>query len=201
MKTPKPEIRLAAPKQSAGGNPKQSRSPKTEIVHGPPQAIGNFQFSIFNLKLLVALALLSTLSSQLSTAFAQSYSIDWWTVDGGGGTSTGGVYTVSGTIGQPDAGTMTGGNYALVGGFWGLIAAVQTPGAPLLTITRSNTLVIVSWPAPATGWVLEQTNALLVLSAGWPQVPPPYTSNAATISVTFTNVPPVGNQFFRLHKP
>ena len=41
-------------------------------------------------------------------AWGQSYSIDWSTIDGGGGTSTGGVYTVSGTIGQPDAGTMSG---------------------------------------------------------------------------------------------
>ena len=38
------------------------------------------------------------------TVRAQSYSIDWFTIDGGGGTSTGGVYSVSGTIGQPDAG-------------------------------------------------------------------------------------------------
>jgi hypothetical protein len=29
--------------------------------------------------------------------------LDWFTIDGGGGTSTGGVYAVSGTIGQPDA--------------------------------------------------------------------------------------------------
>jgi hypothetical protein len=37
-------------------------------------------------------------------AFAQSYSIDWYKVAGGGGVSTGGVYSVSGTIGQPEAG-------------------------------------------------------------------------------------------------
>jgi len=76
-------------------------------------------------------------------AWALSYSIDWSTVDGGGGTSTGGVYTVSGTIGQPDAGlVMSGGNYALQGGFWGIISVVQTPGAPLLSIlcTTTNTV-------------------------------------------------------------
>jgi hypothetical protein len=39
------------------------------------------------------------------SASAQSHSIDWSTIYGGGGTSTGGVYTVSGTIGQPDADT------------------------------------------------------------------------------------------------
>ena len=76
---------------------------------------------------------------------AQTYSIDWSTIDGGGGTSTGGVYSVSGTIGQSDAGpTMSGGNYTLDGGFWSISAAVQTPGAPLLTIARSGTNILVS---------------------------------------------------------
>lgn len=37
------------------------------------------------------------------TASGQS-AINWHTTDGGGGTSNGGVYSVSGTIGQPDAG-------------------------------------------------------------------------------------------------
>jgi hypothetical protein len=58
------------------------------------------------------------------SAHAQSgglFTLNWSTLDGGGGTSTGGVYSVSGTIGQPDAGTMSGGNYSLAGGFWGAI--------------------------------------------------------------------------------
>jgi len=45
----------------------------------------------------------------------------WWTVDGGGGTSTGGGYTLDGTIGQPDAGTLDaicGYPPVLEGGFW-----------------------------------------------------------------------------------
>ena len=50
------------------------------------------------------LSLVSAFSFQLS-AFSQSYAIDWHTIDGGGGTSTGGVYSVSGTIGQAGAGT------------------------------------------------------------------------------------------------
>ena len=36
-------------------------------------------------------------------AVAQNYSINWYKVSGGGGTSTGGVYTVNGTAGQPEA--------------------------------------------------------------------------------------------------
>lgn len=51
-----------------------------------------------------------------------AYDLSWWTVDGGGGSgataSTGGSYSLSGSIGQPDAGTSSGGIYALVGGFW-----------------------------------------------------------------------------------
>jgi sugar lactone lactonase YvrE len=72
-----------------------------------------------------------------------------------------------------------------------------------LTITRTATnSVVVSWAAPAVGWVLERTNALsATVGDSWPQVPPPYQSNAGVISVTITNTPASGNQFFRLHKP
>src|SRR4051794_17923273 len=97
---------------------------------------------------------------QCSTAFllialtvhAQSYSIDWYKVADGGGTSTGGIYSVSGTIGQPDAGgAMSGGTYSLTGGFWSLFA-VQTAGAPALRIflTATNTAVV-AWPGPSAG--------------------------------------------------
>jgi len=149
------------------------------------------------LALLLAFILLPSAFS--ICANAQTYSIDWSTIDGGGGTSTGGVYTVNGTIGQPDAGAMSGGNYALQGGFWGVIAAVQTPGAPYLSVTRSNSAVIVSWPLPAEGWVLEATNALPLVAAPWPQIAPPYQTNGANLQ--FTEPAPAGNRFYRLHKP
>jgi hypothetical protein len=130
----------------------------------------------------------------------QSYSIDWSTIDGGGGTSTGGVYSVSGTIGQPDAGlTMSGGDFTLQGGFWGLIAAVQTPGAPTLAISRTTTnTVAVFWPSPSTGWNLQQ-NTNSVSSLNWSNV-------TATIQDDGTNKtlivnPPTGNRFYRLHRP
>lgn len=56
----------------------------------------------------------------VSTVLARSgYDLSWWTVDGGGGTASGGPYTLAGTVGQPDAGTLTGGVYTLRGGFWG----------------------------------------------------------------------------------
>ena len=79
------------------------------------------------LVLFAALLLVSIVASP--QAQAQSYAIPWWTADGGGGTSTGGSYTLSGTIGQPDAGILTGGSYTLTGGFWGqeLIHMVYLP--------------------------------------------------------------------------
>ena len=49
------------------------------------------------------------------------YTLTWSTIDGGGATqpSTGGPYTVAGTIGQPDAGPpVIGGVYGCVDGFW-----------------------------------------------------------------------------------
>jgi len=63
-----------------------------------------------------------------STALAQDFDLSWYTIDGGGGTfSTGGTFQLAGTIGQPDAGpVMTGGRFALTGGFWP--AATFLPG-------------------------------------------------------------------------
>jgi hypothetical protein len=140
-------------------------------------------------------------------AAAQSggvYELGWFTIDGGGGTSSGGGYTLSGSIGQPDAGgPLTGGGYSLVGGFWSAVSAVQTPGAPLLTVTRDavSGAVTVSWPVPADGWVLDQTGALATSPAAisWNQVGFPYQTNAGRISITVPN--PSGNRVYRLRKP
>jgi hypothetical protein len=129
-----------------------------------------------------------------ATGFAQQYSIDWYKIAGGGGTSTGGVYSVSGTIGPHDAGgAMSGGNYSLTGGFWSLISVVQTPGAPLLTITYANNQAIVSWSPSVTGWTLQTNNNLA--TGTWGNYLGQVVNNSAT------NSPPTGNVFFRLTHP
>ena len=47
------------------------------------------------------------------------YELTWSTVDGGGAMwSEGGAYALGGTIGQADAGTLSGDGYELQGGFW-----------------------------------------------------------------------------------
>lgn len=131
-------------------------------------------------------------------ALAQ-YSIDWFTVDGGGGTSTGGVYSVTGTIGQPDASpqTLQGGPYSVTGGFWSLYA-VQTPGAPRLSIFRTSTnTVVVAWPAPADGWVLQQN--LNLGTTNW-VTPAESVTNDGTNKFIVVN-PPQGNRYYRLAQP
>ena len=55
----------------------------------------------------------------VGVALGQDYTMDWYTIDGGGVTfASGGDYELGGTMGQPDAGTLVGGEYTLKGGFW-----------------------------------------------------------------------------------
>jgi hypothetical protein len=70
--------------------------------------------------LISILALLLLLAVGLASARIAGYSLLWWTVDNGGGTSSGENYKLKGTIGQPDADTLSGGSYKLKGGFWGV---------------------------------------------------------------------------------
>lgn len=132
-----------------------------------------------------------------AAVFAQQFSIDWYKVAGGGGTSTGATFTVNGTIGQPDAGAvMSGGNFSVAGGFWALINVVQTPGAPTLYISHHGNVVTVYWQ-DVSGWSLQQ-NGNLATPAGWSA-----NGNAVlaggTNYLNLTNA--TGNVFFRLQHP
>ncbi len=122
------------------------------------------------------------------------YSIPWHTLDGGGGVSTGGVYSVSGTIGQPDAGgSLTNGQYSVTGGFWALPTAIQTEGAPTLTIVPATPgKATISWtPATGTNWVLQQAAAV---TGAWTNSPSGWT-NPVTVPATLPT------KFYRLFKP
>jgi hypothetical protein len=144
-------------------------------------------------KLIGGIALVLAVAA--TAVLGQNYTADWSTIDGGGGTSTGGAYSVSGTTGQADAGRMSGGNYSLDGGFWGIIGAVQMLGAPLLSVslTASNT-VVVAWPYPSTGFGLQQVGA--VATTNWASVTTPPTQVCSQWQLI---VQPVsGNRFYRL---
>lgn len=180
----------ANPKSETPGS-KQMRNPKprkgwTARHHSnfDFRACFGFRISIFGIFLLFALS-----------ASAQSYSIDWFKVAGGGGTSTNAQYTLRGTIGQHDAsGPLTGGSYSLTGGFWALYA-IQTTNAPALRIllTTTNTAVV-AWPSPSPGWRLQQNLKLSI---------PAWTTPAETVNDNGTEKfiiikPPVGNRYYRL---
>ena len=65
------------------------------------------------------LVALSLTALAAPAAMGHDFSIYWYTIDGGGGTSSGGDFVLSGTIGQHDAGgPMVGGDFSVTGGFW-----------------------------------------------------------------------------------
>ena len=131
--------------------------------------------------------------------FGQNYTIDWYKIAGGGGSSTGGTYQVSGTIGQPDASsTMTGGSYALTGGFWSIISVIQSVGVPnLVIVPLGGNQVQIRWPAIGT-FTLQQNNNIAA-SAAWADSG--YTVSTANGTNSVTIAAPQGNLFFRLANP
>ncbi|MGQ9556147.1 MAG: hypothetical protein ACUVWR_18755 [Anaerolineae bacterium] len=81
-------------------------------------------------------AFLAVLVIAGGVALAQTggpYNLEWHSFDGGGGQMAGGAYSLSGTVGQADAGAvMSGGSYSLSGGFWGGAASQSTIYSPLV---------------------------------------------------------------------
>lgn len=128
----------------------------------------------------------------LSASFAQ-YSIPWWRVAGGGGTSTGGPFSITGTIGQFEAGgPMSFNQFSMSGGFWALPVAVQVAGAPTLNIAKTVPgFAMVWWTPPSTNWVLQET---VSLTGTWSNAPTGWTN-----PVTVPTLPP--RKFYRLFRP
>ncbi len=130
-------------------------------------------------------------------AEAQTYTIDWHKIAGGGGAGAGGNYSLAGTIGQHDASTVgSGGQYSITGGFWVITQVVQTSGAPTLFIGNTGNAVTIFWQ-DVPGWNLQQ-NGDLTASAGW-------TASSGYLLTNGTNVltltSQTGNLFFRLVHP
>ncbi len=134
-------------------------------------------------------------SSFCLPASGQSYSVSSHTIAGGGGSSTNGQFTIAATIGQHDASNaLTNGQYSVTGGFWVLPQAVQTPGAPTLTIapaTPGNATI--SWTPSTPGFVLQENSDLS--TTNWINSPSGATN---PITVPATAVP---GKFYRLFKP
>lgn len=151
------------------------------------------EFSLPSAMKTIPSILAAALSVIAGTVQAQ-YSLDWYTIAGGGGASTGGVYAVSITLGQHDAGgSMTNGQYSVTGGFWVLPVAVQTPGAPTLYITNAAPgFATIWWVPPTPGFTLQSTDSLS--PTNWVNAPSG-TNNPAVVPATLPA------RFYRLFKP
>lgn len=144
------------------------------------------------------MAMVSLAAMIAGSVLAQNYAVDWHKVAAGGGASTNAQYAVNGTIGQPDTGHLAGGTYAMDGGFWAFAAAVQNPGAPLLTIRLTVTdSIAISWPSSSTGFVLQSSTHFA--ATNWTMVPLAPSDDGSTKTVIVTKAS--GYQFFRLAKP
>ncbi|MBI3878576.1 MAG: hypothetical protein HY301_00730 [Verrucomicrobia bacterium] len=136
-----------------------------------------------------------------AVAHAQTnYAIPWFKIAGGGAMqSTGGVYALSGTIGQPDAGRVasTNDSFRLEGGFWGI--AVQQAGYPVLGVTRSGTNALISWVTAETGFVLQTVTNLATPTAWSDAGFAPAVSGSTNVVTAPLN--PAVKTFFRLRRP
>ena len=149
------------------------------------------------IKIRFHLMCLAPLLGAALSSHAQTYSIDWHKIAGGGGTSAGGGFEMSGTIGQPDAsGVMNGGNYSVTGGFWSLTSVVQTPGTTTLYISSSGNTVTVYWQNVGSCTLQQSSN--LAAPNSWTTCPYFPTTSNGTNYVTITG--PTGSLFFRLCK-
>jgi hypothetical protein len=121
---------------------------------------------------------------------------------GGGGTSTGGSFTVRGKLSEPSpAGTaFSGGSFTVTGGVVSTVALVLTPGAPRLTLQRAGSGFELSWPLPAPGFVLQEAAALVNGGAThWTNSTASFTDLGGRRIV---HLPPNGpRRFFRLINP
>jgi hypothetical protein len=152
--------------------------------------------------LLVLRTLAAGLMTLASLSFGQSghpFELSWSAIAGSGGQSSGGPFSISGTLGQAGAGVLDGGNYSCLSGFWAITRAIQEPGAPLLRITRGGQEMILSWPDPSTGFELQETSALVGSPLPWTSV-----GQAPTVvnGEKQVRLPAAGeHRFFRLRKP
>jgi hypothetical protein len=61
-----------------------------------------------------------------------TYTIEWYTIDGGGGSIDNETYALNGTIGQLDAALSSDGSYSLIGGYWAGITVPYRIYLPLI---------------------------------------------------------------------
>ncbi len=135
-------------------------------------------------------------------ASAQQYAVPWFKIAGGGATapSTGGVYTLSGTIGQVDAGRVasTNGAYRVESGYWAI--AIQQLGYPQLSVTQVDTNAVLSWITAEPGMILQVTTNLTTPATTWNDLGTATATNGTT-NLLAVPLSDAERAFFRLRRP
>jgi hypothetical protein len=127
--------------------------------------------------------------------------IDWFTLDAGGGAHSSASYLVNFTAGQNDVGptVASSANYRIVPGFWALEDLGPADGLPELGIALSGANVILSWPSPSSGYVLQHADSLNTLPATWFDTPGAVSDNGFIRSLTIPHN--LSKRFYRLRRP
>jgi hypothetical protein len=133
-------------------------------------------------------------TAALVAVAVETFEVEYGGVGGGGGTSSGGDFVLTGGIGGIGDGRSAGGAFTLEGGSLAMFMVVQTAGAPRLTLTRSGDDVIISWPVTAIGFGLEQTGDLTTPAWGGTGLTPVVVGEAYQVTVPANS----SSKFFRL---
>ena len=147
-----------------------------------------------NTKTVLNCALLTILTGIMAQAQPIRFAVTAYT-DRGGGSASGGTFSVIGTEGQPDAGVTSSGRFSVTGGFW----STFEEALPSLTIRREGNQVILSWPNPSTGFQLQETSAISSSGTGWASVTAVPSVVASNKQVSLTIGP--NSRGFRLRRP
>ncbi len=127
--------------------------------------------------------------------------INWFTLDAAGGAQSSASYVVNFTAGQTDVGptTISSANYRIIPGFWATEDLGPAVGLPELSIVLIGPRVILSWPSPSTGFVLQYADSLNTLPAAWFDTPGVVSDNGFIKSLTLPH--DQSKRFYRLRRP
>jgi hypothetical protein len=147
-------------------------------------------------------AVLGAVLATVNSTPAQSFDGTWFEIAGGGGLVAGGSYSLEGSIGLPDAGTISGDAYSLTAGYWSAPGEPSAGDPPRLEIVRNAAGVVLSWPFPSEGWSLEYAGELGPLPGEtvWSNAALPAAVRDGSLW-TVTIPAPAGRSFFRLRFP
>ena len=135
-----------------------------------------------------------------ATGQAQT-SIDWFTLDAGGGVQSSANYLLQFTLGQTDVGqdSSSSAHYRIIPGFWALEDLGPAIVLPELSIALNGDDVILSWPSPSTGFLLQDVGSFDLDPPPWSNTPGAVADNGFVRSISIPHH--TAQRFYRLRRP